>query len=142
MTESQRRFYIDYGFMRASSSNYSRPNMKTDWVVLSYDGFSSYLLIVDEATCYIWCFLTKMREPPINLLDAFSSRFGHELGGSVRTNQGGKLAGSGALTDLLLWKHQCVLEPTGADSPSQNAAIEIYNGKLAVRTLTLLYFSG
>jgi hypothetical protein len=57
--------------MRASSSNYSRPDKTKDRVVLSYDGFLSYLLIVDEATQYIWCFLTKMKEPPTNLLNAF-----------------------------------------------------------------------
>jgi hypothetical protein len=30
----------------------------------------------------------------------------------------------------------------GADSPSQNGAVEIYNAKLAVRTRTLLFGSG
>jgi hypothetical protein len=142
MTESRRRFYIDYGFMWVSSSNYSRPDKKTGRVVLSYDGFSSYLLIIDEATCYIWCFLTKSKEPPTDLLDAFFSCFGHELGGSVCTNQVGKLARSSALSDLLLQKHRYVLEPTGADSPSQNGTVEIYNRKLVVRTRTLLYGSG
>ena len=34
------------------------------------------------------------------------------------------------------------MEPTGADSPSQNGAVEIYNDKLAVRTRTLLYGAG
>ncbi len=35
-----------------------------------------------------------------------------------------------------------MIEPTGADSPSQNGAAEIYNGKLAVRARTLLFGSG
>jgi hypothetical protein len=141
-TESQRRFYIDYGFMSASSSNYSRPDKTKDRVVLSYDGFLLYLLIVDKATRYIWFFLTKMKEPPTNLLDAFFTRFRHKLGGSVRTDQSGELAHSSALGDLLLRKHRYVLEPTGSDSPPQNGAVEIYNGKLAVRTCSLLYISG
>ena len=34
------------------------------------------------------------------------------------------------------------MEPTGADSPSQNGAVEIYNNKLAIRARTLLYGSG
>ena len=34
-----------------------------------------------------------------------------------------------------------MIEPTGADSPSQNGAV-IYNGKLAVRTRSLLFGSG
>jgi hypothetical protein len=58
-TDAKRRFYMDFGFMRASASDFSRPNKKTDRVVTSCDGFSSYLLIVDEATCFIWVFLTK-----------------------------------------------------------------------------------
>jgi hypothetical protein len=141
-TESRRRFYINYGFMRALLSNYSHPDKTKDRVVLSYDGFLSYLLIVDEATRYIWCFLAKTKEPPTNLLDAFFTRFGHKLGGSVRTDQGGELARSSALGDLLLRKHRYVLKPTGSDSPSQNGTVEIYNGKLAVSTRSLLYGSG
>jgi hypothetical protein len=34
------------------------------------------------------------------------------------------------------------VEPTGADSPSQNSAIKIYNDKFGVRTRSLLYGSG
>jgi len=34
------------------------------------------------------------------------------------------------------------LEPTGADSPSQNGSVKVYNHKLAVRARTLLYGSG
>jgi hypothetical protein len=35
-----------------------------------------------------------------------------------------------------------LLEPTGADSPSQNGAVEIYNDKLGIRTRALLYGAG
>ena len=42
----------------------------------------------------------------------------------------------------MLRSHNYVLEPTGADSPSQNGAVEIYNNKLAIRARTLLYGSG
>jgi hypothetical protein len=34
------------------------------------------------------------------------------------------------------------MEPTGADSPSQNGAVKIYNDKLAIRARTLLYGLG
>ncbi len=128
--------------MQASLLDYSWPNKKTDRVVLSYDGFSSYLLIVNEATRSIWCFLTKTKEPLLDLLDAFLSCFGRELGGSVCTDQSREQACSDALTNLLLWKHWYVVSPTGANSPTQNEAIEIYNCKLTVCTRTLLYGSG
>ncbi len=34
------------------------------------------------------------------------------------------------------------MEPTGADSPSQNGAVKVYNDKLAIRTRTLSYGAG
>ena len=44
-------FFMDFGFMQSSTSNFSCPNLATDWVVQSLDGFNSYLLIVDELSC-------------------------------------------------------------------------------------------
>jgi hypothetical protein len=58
---------------------------------------------------------------------------------SIPTDQGGELAGSSTLSDMILHNHGYVFEPTGAGSPSQNGAAEIYNDKLAVQTCTLLY---
>ncbi len=43
---------------------------------------------------------------------------------------------------MVLRQYNYVVEPTGADSPSQNGAMETYNNKLAVRTCTLLYGAG
>jgi len=141
-TETRRRFYMDFGFMRASTSNYSQPNKKSDRVVMSYDGYSAYLLVVDEASRYAWVFLTHSKTPPLDIIDTFLARFGHTRGGSIRTDQGGELARSFALSDMVLRSHKYVIEPTGADSPSQNGAVEIYNNKLAIRARTLLYGSG
>jgi hypothetical protein len=81
--EVGRRFYMDFGFMRASSSDYSKPNKSLDRVVDSWDGFSSYLLIVDKASQYIRVFLTKSKEPPLEIIDTFLDRFGHRNGGSI-----------------------------------------------------------
>ncbi len=69
--EVGRRFYMDFGFMRASSSDYTKPNKKLDRVVDSWDGYSSYLLIVDEASRYIWVFLTRTKEPPLDIIFFF-----------------------------------------------------------------------
>jgi hypothetical protein len=43
---------------------------------------------------------------------------------------------------MLLREFGYVVEPTGADSPSQNGAVEVYNGHIAVKVQTLLYMSG
>ncbi len=109
-------FYMDFGFMRASSLDYSRLNKKHDWVIDSWDRYSSYLLVVDEATWYIWVFLTKSKEPPLDIIDTFLDRFGHVNGGLICSNQGGELARSFAFSVLLLRKHKYVIEPTGADA--------------------------
>jgi hypothetical protein len=85
-TEIKRRFYMDYGFMRASTSTYGRPNKAEDRVVLSHDSFSSYLLVVDEASRYAWVFLTDGKDPPTLIIREFLTRFGHPDGGSIRTD--------------------------------------------------------
>jgi hypothetical protein len=42
----------------------------------------------------------------------------------------------------MLKEFNYVVKPTGADSPSQNGGVEIYNNTLAVKVRTLLYGSG
>ena len=128
--------------MRSSTSDYTRPNKSTDRVVSSYDGYTSYLLVIDEASRCAWVFLTKSKDPPIDIIRAFLTLHGHSDGGCIRTDQGGELASSGAFCDLLMQEFQYCLEPTGADSLSQNGAVEIYNDKLGIRTRALLYGAG
>ncbi len=128
--------------MRASASDYSWPNKSKDRVVQSFDGYSSYLLIVDEASRFVWIFLTASKEPPLAIIRVFLTQHGHSDGGLVRTDQDGKLARCSALQDMLLWDFHYTFKPTGADSPSQNGAVEIYNNKFVVQTQTLLYSSG
>ncbi len=57
-------FFLDFGFMHASSDNYKHPNKATDRIVLSYDGYSAYLIIVDSASRQVWVFLTASKSPP------------------------------------------------------------------------------
>jgi hypothetical protein len=57
-TDLHRQFYMDFGFMQASSLDYQQPNKVTDRVVALWDGYSLYLLAVDEASRYIWVLLT------------------------------------------------------------------------------------
>ncbi len=141
-TEYKRQFYMDFGFMRSSTSDYARPNKLTDRVVSSYDWYTSYHLVIDEASRYTWVFLTKSKDPPIDIVRAFLLLHGHMDGGCIQTDQGGKLASSAASWDLLLREFWYTLEPTSADSPSQNGAVEIYNDKFGIRTWSLLYGSG
>ena len=77
----------------------------------------------------MWVFLTKSKEPPVDIINSFLRKFGHDNGGSIRSDQGGELAKSPALADMVLREHNYVFEPTGADSPSQNGGVETYNDK-------------
>ncbi len=52
-TEIKGRFYLDFGFMHASTSNFNQPDKAHDQVAHSYDGYSSYLLIVDKASRHV-----------------------------------------------------------------------------------------
>ncbi len=128
--------------MRASNLEYSRPQKGKDRVVCLYDSFTSYLLIVNEATWYVWVFLTASKDPPLDIVSEFLHHHGHKDSGSIRTDQGGELARSLDLQDLVLWKFHYTLEPTDTNSPSQNGAVEIYNDKFAMRVRTILFGSG
>ena len=134
-------FFMDFGFMRSSNEDYKRPNKSTDRVIVSYDGYSAHLIIVDGASRRVWVFLTMNKDPPLAILRAFMPRFGLPTG-LVRTDQGGELARCQEFRNMMLHDFGYVVEPTGADSPSQNGGVEIYNNTLTVKVRTLLYGSG
>jgi hypothetical protein len=123
-TDTKKCYYMDFSFMRSSRLDYSCPDKQMDRVIQSWEGCSLYLLIVDEASHYIWVFLTNSKDPPLDIIDQFLWKFGHKDGGSIRTDQGSELAGLSALADMVLQNHSYLFESTGADSPSQNGAAE------------------
>ncbi len=130
-------FFVDFGFMCASADDYKQPNKATDCIVLSYNGFSVYLAFVDGASRHV----TALKEPLLHILCTFMSKFGCG-NGMIRLNQGSELAQSGAFCTMMLDEFSYVVEPTSADSTSQNGGAKIYNGTLAVKVRTLLYGSG
>ena len=91
--------------------------------------------------CWVWMFFTRSKEPPIDILRAFMSKFGLAKG-LIRTDQVGEIVQSSAFHNMMLDEFKYVVEPTGADSPSQNGDTETYNNTLAVKIQTLLYGSG
>jgi hypothetical protein len=139
VAERGRRFYFDFGFIRASNEDYSRPTKEKDRVIESYDGFTSYLLVVDEVSKYSWIFLTKSKDPPMELTRLFLEEYAHVDGGKIRCDQGGELARSAEWRKMVLEKYKYYVEPTGADSPSQKGQVEKYNGTLGTIVQTLLY---
>ena len=127
--------------MQALSDDYKRPKKSTDCIITSYDSHAAHLIIVDSASRRVWAFLTKSKDPPLDILWVFMENFG--LGtGVVRTDQGRELAQSASFWEIMLKDFGYVVEPTGADSPSQNGGAKIYNNTLAVKVRTLLYGAG
>jgi hypothetical protein len=141
-TERKCIFYMDFGFMQTSASDFSWANRSKDCVIFSYNGFSSYLLTVDEASCYIWVFLTHSKEPPLDIISEFLRQHGQKDGGCIQTDQEGELTRSHKFQDMVLRDHHYTLEPTRSNSPSQNSAVEINNDKFGIKMRTLLYGSG
>ncbi len=133
-------FFMDFGFLRASLEDYKRPNKAHDRIVLSYNGFCAYLLILDSASRQVWAFLTASKEPPLAILRAFMRKFCLS-DGIIRTDQGGELARSDEFHTAMLDKFGYVVKPMGASSPLQNGGVEIYNNTLAVKVRALLYGS-
>jgi hypothetical protein len=83
---------MDFGFLRASTSDFSRPDKDRDRVVTSFDGYNAYLIIVDEYTKYVWVYLCVSKDPPIDLIELHLDQFGTK-GIHIRCDQGGELAG-------------------------------------------------
>jgi hypothetical protein len=86
-TTAIQRWYMDFGFLRASTFDYSRPDKTKDRVVTSFDGYNLYLLVIDESTKYMWVYLCESKEPPIALIEMHLDQFGSKSG-FIRTDQG------------------------------------------------------
>ncbi len=82
---------MDFAFMQALTDDYKCPNKSTDCIITSYDSHAAHLLIVDSASRRVWAFLTKSKDPPLDILRVFMAKFGSGMG-VVRTDQGGELA--------------------------------------------------
>jgi hypothetical protein len=135
-------FFMDFGFIRASTSDYCHPCLGVDRVVKCFKGFTAYLIIIDEASQYVWVFLRKLKKPPTNLVLYFLALHGLPSGGVIWTDLGCELAWSESFHPSLLQKAWYIVEPMGADNPLQNGGAEKWNHTLAVTTWSLLYGSG
>ena len=74
-----KRFYMDFSFLRASSSRYKK--MKGHQrVVKSRQGYTACLTIVDKFTRCIFGFPTKGKDPPLEIVSRFLKRYGLTTG--------------------------------------------------------------
>ena len=99
VTTPGKRFHMDFGFVWGPKDlqriihNKRTPKHKTaksnhQPLLISHNGYSSYLLVVDVATCFIWIFLTKSKEPPFTTLQLFLKKHKRETPDPtyIRTN--------------------------------------------------------
>jgi hypothetical protein len=85
-------FHMDLGFIQGPNNLkevLQEGAVPKDTVLKSHDGFSSYLLIIDAATCYIWVFLLKSKDPPITIIGQFLTKHGMARQGTITTTPDG-----------------------------------------------------
>ena len=132
-------FHMDFGFVRGSKYSIKQENNPT---ITSKDGYNSYLIVVDRASRYTWIFLTKSKNPPIEiarkLLRKFKSTNPHR---TVRTDQGKELGRSTKFSQMVE-EEGFTLELTGAEASAQNGIAESPNRVYAQMMRCALYSSG
>ena len=133
--------HMDFRFFRGSSwhSKDDQGNLVT-----SIDGQRSYLIIVDRATRFKWCFHTATKKPPLEEVNSILKK-SHlsliNLHCTVRTDQGGELGKSNKFRELI---KNCgyIYEPTGSQASAQNGIAEKPNQDLKNMTKSLLHAAG
>ena len=96
-----------------------------------FEGYTSYLAMVDDYSLYSWVFLCKTKETPVDLVLELIHQFGMQKGGLTRCGEGGELAlsenfGKADLT------HHYVVDLTGPDTYQQNADVERFKDRLHI----------
>jgi hypothetical protein len=66
-------FHMDMGFIQSKKYNYRD---EYGQLVMSIDGYNTYLVIVNCATWYTWLFLTRHKTPPIDIIRGFLNTHG------------------------------------------------------------------
>ena len=78
---------MDFGFLQVSTADFARPDAKKDRVISSFDGYTSYLAVVDEYFRYTLVFLCKTKEPPVDLVLKLIHQFGLQKGDLIRCGE-------------------------------------------------------
>jgi hypothetical protein len=105
----------------------SEQDLKKYTLAEGIHGYKAYLNIVDRKSRYMWLFLSKDKEPPLQFLELWFKQHGigtRGISGCIlRTDGGGELAGSHELRKLCD-KYHYLVETTGTDASSQNGLSE------------------
>ena len=131
--------HMDFGFVRGSDWSKKDNDGK---LVTSVDYYRSYLLIIDRASRYIWIYLRRTKEPPINLAEGLLTLWKNKYkDASITTDQGTELGRSKEFQKMCK-RMGYALKTTGSDSSAQNGLAEKPNQDLAKIMRCLLYSAG
>lgn len=116
---------MDFGFIRGSDF---KTEDKDGRIIISRDGYNSYLIIVDCYYSYTWVMLSRSKDPPLDFIKDFIPKHKDKnwLIIEICTDQGGELWGS-SLFQKTIQQSECILEPTGSGNPAQNGKAEAPN---------------
>ena len=132
--------YCDFGFVRGS--DYEDKTKST--LSTSIDGFNCYFLIIDQHTRYITVFLRKDKSPAVEEFRKYVDCYGcHDksIPKYIRMDQGGELYRSNLFKETVA-ELNYIIQPTGADSSSQNGMAENPNRVFANMIRCLLHSAG
>ena len=121
--------------MSTSNKNSTPPQISP--LLTFTDGYSCYLLIINNWIQYSWLFPFPNKEPPIDTVCRFLQKHRNQEGlCCIHTDLSGKLAGSTGFHHLIS-NNSYVLETTASESLFQNGAAEcmhhtLYNYMLAM----------
>jgi transposase InsO family protein len=110
-------YHMDLGFIRGPNNlpdvikNSATPTFTSQ---LSHDGYNAYLLIIDAASRYIFCFLLKSKSPPVQIIDQFLAKHGRASNKIITTSPDGALHKS---TSFKATCRQYGFEPDTNDLP-------------------------
>ena len=117
-------YHMDVGFIRGPqnlseliSREATTPGNTT---IFSHDGYSAYLLIIDAATRYIFCFPLKSKSPPIDIIDKFLAKHGPAKRKLITTTTNGLLHKSTSFTDVCTKYGYDKSHHQLADNPTQD----------------------
>ena len=132
---------MDFGFVCASSSDFTK-SKSADRVVKSYDGYNSYLLIVDSFSQFVWVFSTASKDPPLTIVNSFllSQKISQGCH-KIIMDLGGDLGFSSQFWKVVE-QHEYTPLTIGTDSPQQNGLCKHINATLGIKMRALLHNSG
>jgi hypothetical protein len=97
-------FHMDLGFIRGpkmvkDNMGISQPS-KTQTAQQSHDGYLAYLIIVDAATSYVFCFPLKSQSPQLALINKFLNKNGQPQRRLISTSPNGLLHKSKSFAEV------------------------------------------